>query len=777
MNLSNLYYFHHKNSKGYFSFMENGLQSYTKNFKKNKNSLILKYILFFLIVLFNYSIGYGYNQNEKELDSLIRALDLRQKQDTVKLSLYNSIVIRAIKSDNELAFEYAEKAYELAKTFSTTRLAAVSSYQYAKVLQIKGEHVKAAKAIEDQISDFRAKKEVPPPFLFHQLGKIHDETGNKVEALNNYLRAFELWRSYKYPLLTKEDFYQSIATLYLESKQYREAQYYYEELLKWASGKGNNPQEDTNEIRKLQGIASQGLVRVFIAQKEYEQALIYLQKSEDFCTGKSKRKCLLATYDLYSELYFTKFDFSLAKKYAFEALQIAEQLGEAQKAILLSVRLGNIYSAEGAFDKAELFLKRAEKTALSLDNNLLYKEVYFSLANLYEKSQKEKVALNYYRKYLVYKDSVNNEVSIRKINSLQMQFEQERHKQEIDLLQLNQREKQLQQQSEVERAQMFNILAVIVVVALAVFIFLIYSRYRFGERTQKILKRQSHSINKQNQKLQQINEQLLESKKELNAINKTKDRFFSIVAHDLKGPLNSLKGYSHLISTFGDKLPKEEIISMAADQERTLDNLYKFLEDLLSWSRIQMKAVVLEPKEIKLKSVIDRMFDILILQMEEKEININYINIEEKQVFADENAVFTVLRNLVSNAIKFTPRKGTIKIAAETQRKSNTELEEKQIDFIKISIINTGVGMSKEVSQKLFKLDNKYSTKGTEGEKGTGLGLIICKEFVEQNGGEIGVESKENEGATFWFTLPSKNNDYNSDSNKDKEVAAIETTN
>lgn len=714
---------------------------------------------------------FAYNQNVKELDSLIHALELRQKEDTVKLSLYNAIVIRAIKNDNEMAYKYAAKGYELGKKFTPTRLVAISAYQYAKVLQTKGEHVKASQVIEHQISEFATQKESPPPFLFHQLGKIYDETGNKVEALNSYLRAFELWRSYKQPLLTKEDFYESIANLYLESEQYKEAQYYYEELLKWATKETKKRDEDINENKKTQATASQGLVKVFIAKQEYENALFYLEKSEEFCTGKSKRKCLLATYELYSELYFTKFDYNLAKKYAFEALQIAEQLGEAQQAILLSIRLGDIYSAEGSYDKAELFLKRAEKTALSLDNNLLYKQVYFSFANLYEKSQKDKMALNYYRKYLTYKDSVNNEVSIRKINSLQMQFEQERHRQEIDVLQLNQREKQLQQNAEVERAQMFNMIGLIAIIALGIVAFLIYNRYRFGERTQKMLKNQSNSIQKQNQELQSINEQLIESKKELDAINKTKDRFFSIVAHDLKGPLNSLKGYSHLISTFGDKLPKEEIISMAADQERTLDNLYKFLEDLLSWSRIQMKAVALEPQNIELSVIMAKMCAILKPQIEEKEIDSSYTDMEGKIVFADENAVFTIMRNLVSNAVKFTPREGTIRVKAEIEK----DEEGNETGFTKIFVTDTGVGMPKEVSEKLFKLDNKYSTKGTEGEKGTGLGLIICKEFVEQNGGEMGVESREGEGTTFWFTLPSKNDNY--DLNKDNEVSAVETVN
>jgi signal transduction histidine kinase len=772
MNHFNPYLFYYSNKiKKYFSFFKDKWIDYTFNLKNTRFSFLkiaLLFILFYSIFSFS---AYSYAQNVKELDSLIHALELRQKEDTVKLSLYNSIVVRAIKNDNEMAYKYAEKGYILGQKLYPIRLVAVSSYQYAKVLQIKGEHLKAAQVIERQISAFAVQKETSPPFLYHQLGKIYDETGNKVEALNSYLRAFELWRSYKYPLLTKEDFYESIANLYLESEQYKEAQYYYEELLKWASKEENNKNEERNENKQTQATAAQGLTRIFIAKKEYDNALFYLQKSEDFCTGKSKRKCLLATYDLYSELYFTKYDYNLAKKYAFEALQIAEQLGEQQQIILLSIRLGDIYSAETSYDKAELFLKRAEKAALSLENNLLYKQVYFSFANLYEKSQKDKMALNYYRKYLTYKDSVNNEVSIRKINSLQMQFEQERHRQEIGLLELNQREKQLQQQAKVDKAQAFNIIIAIIAIALGIIAFVMYRQFRFGEHTQKILKNQSNSIHKKNDELESMNKQLIESKKELNAINKTKDRFFSIVAHDLKGPLNSLKGYSHLISTFGDKLPKEEIISMAADQERTLDNLYKFLEDLLSWSRIQMKAVALEPQNIELKVVIDKMCTILTPQINEKEIDTQCINVEGKQVFADENAVFTILRNLVSNAIKFTPREGKIEVNAEIEK----DEEGNKTGFTKISVIDTGIGMPKEVSQKLFKLDNKYSTKGTEGEKGTGLGLIICKEFVEQNGGEIGVESEEDKGTTFWFTLPSQKD--TSNTMKSNEVSATETVN
>ncbi len=741
MNYFNPYYFYYSNKvKQHFYFLKNGL----------------KYLLVILVYgsLFH---TFAYNQNEKELDSLIHALELHQKEDTTKLAIYNSIVIRAIKNDNAMAYKYGKKGYELGKNLSANHLSAISVYQYAQVLQAKGKHLKASQIIEYQISVFLEQKQIPPPFLHHQLGKIYDQTGNKVKALNSYLKAFEVWRNYSNPLLTKEDFYENIANLYFESQQYKEAQYYYEELLNLANKENSIQKDQLDERKKTQATAAQGLAKIFLAIKEYDTALLYLQKSEKSCTGKSKRRCLLETYNLYSELYFTKYDYILAKQYAFEALQIAEQLDQEQQAILLSIRLGNIYSAEKAYDKAELFLRRAEKTALSLNNNLLYKQVYFAFANLYEKNQKDKLALSYYRKYLIYKDSVHNEVSIRKINSLQMQFEQERHRQEIDVLELNQREKQLEQKAKVERAQKFNMIGLTIIIALGIVAFLIYNRYRFGKNTQKILKKQSDSIKKQNQELQSMNQQLLASKEELNAINKTKDRFFSIVAHDLKGPLNSLKGYSHLISTFGQKLSKEEIINMAADQERTLNNLYKFLEDLLSWSRIQMKAVALEPKNIELKVVINKMYKILLPQIKEKEIDTACIDIENKVIFADENATFTILRNLVSNAIKFTPKKGKIKIKAEI------EINEagKETNFTKISVIDTGIGMPKKVSQKLFKLDNKYSTKGTEGEKGTGLGLIICKEFVEQNGGKIGVQSVENEGTTFWFTLPSKDNTSN----------------
>ncbi len=245
-------------------------------------------LLLFLLFFSNCFYVSGFYQNSKELDNLIHSLELRQKEDTVKLSLYNSI-FKIIKNDNEMAYDYAKKGYELGKKFEPTRLVAVSTYQYAKVLQIKGEHLKAAQIIEDQVLNFENQNQTPPPFLFHQLGKIYDETGNKVKALNSYLKAFELWKTYKQPLLTKEDFYESIANLYIESGQYKEAQYYYEELLKWANSDQNkgsaNQNQNFDESKKIQSTAAQGLVRIFIAKQEYKQALLYLQKSEEILYG------------------------------------------------------------------------------------------------------------------------------------------------------------------------------------------------------------------------------------------------------------------------------------------------------------------------------------------------------------------------------------------------------------------------------------------------------------------------------------------------------------
>ncbi len=235
---------------------------------------------------------------------------------------------------------------------------------------------------------------------------------------------------------------------------------------------------------------------------------------------------------------------------------------------------------------------------------------------------------------------------------------------------------------------------------------------------------------------------LITSEQRLRELNATKDKFFSIIAHDLKNPFNDLMGFTQLLALNIDKYDKPKIEQFAHIIHQSSKLAYNLLENLLDWSRSQTGTLKFKPEKISLKKIISENINLLESTARNKNIKI-YSEVEhEASAFADKNMVRTIVRNLISNAIKYTNQGGHIKI----QSKCSSHCE--------ISISDTGIGISIANIDKIFKIDESFSTIGTEREKGTGLGLILCKEFVEKNGGKLWVKSEPNKGSTFTFSLP-----------------------
>jgi signal transduction histidine kinase len=251
------------------------------------------------------------------------------------------------------------------------------------------------------------------------------------------------------------------------------------------------------------------------------------------------------------------------------------------------------------------------------------------------------------------------------------------------------------------------------------------------------------SKRKSNRVLQAANARVNQQNVELVELNATKDKFFSIISHDLKGPLNSLTSFSGLLINHTDSLSKDEIQMLARDLDKSLKNLFALLENLLEWSRSQTGNIEFKPEIFDLNALLRQNRELLHTQAQNKQISIVQEGQTELPANAHKHSVNTVVRNLISNAIKFTPQGGTITLG--TKRSD---------ELLTVSIADTGVGMTAEIMQKLFRLDTKHTTKGTAEEKGTGLGLILCKEFIEKNGGRIWVESVVGKGSVFYFTLP-----------------------
>jgi len=244
----------------------------------------------------------------------------------------------------------------------------------------------------------------------------------------------------------------------------------------------------------------------------------------------------------------------------------------------------------------------------------------------------------------------------------------------------------------------------------------------------------------------QAQEQIKFQNEQLQKINAEKDKFFSIIAHDLRSPFNGFLGLTHIMAEELPRLTMAQVQELAVSMQNSATNLHSLLENLLQWSQKQQGLIPFHPEIIHLHLVVEETIAVLLESAKEKQIEIlNTISIGFT-VFADLNMFQTIIRNLVSNAVKFTPNGGRITIDASIHNET----------MLKISVSDTGIGMSPNLLNRLFRLDESANRKGTNNEPSTGLGLLLCKEFVEKNNGKIWVESQEGKGSTFYFTIPLK---------------------
>ncbi|MCX6303606.1 MAG: hybrid sensor histidine kinase/response regulator [Bacteroidetes bacterium] len=233
------------------------------------------------------------------------------------------------------------------------------------------------------------------------------------------------------------------------------------------------------------------------------------------------------------------------------------------------------------------------------------------------------------------------------------------------------------------------------------------------------------------------------SQNELKAANSSKDKFFSIIAHDLKNPFNGIIGLSSLLIDDYDSFPAWEQKEFIQNIKTTAENTFRLLQNLLEWSQTQTGKIHFEPTQFILTSITSDIVDLVKTSAGNKNIVLTAEISPEIYVFADKNMINTVLRNLLLNAVKFTRSGGRIHLSAR-----------KTSNMVEISVTDNGIGITRENINKLFCIDCNVASRGTEGEEGTGLGLILCKEFIDKNAGEIRIESEVGAGSTFTITIP-----------------------
>ncbi len=242
-----------------------------------------------------------------------------------------------------------------------------------------------------------------------------------------------------------------------------------------------------------------------------------------------------------------------------------------------------------------------------------------------------------------------------------------------------------------------------------------------------------------------LKEQIIEIKNKFSQANNAKDKFISIIAHDLINPLQTLILATEILAKNAHKYSTEQIVEECNDIHFTVLQLSDLLNNLMQWSKTQSGLIDYKPEYIDLEEIIDEVFQLFFLNAKRK--NISLIKDIKRSLFpySDKKMLRTILRNLLSNAIKFTNPGGQITVSAKSTK-----------GYVQVTVSDTGIGIEKDVLNRLFKIEDHYTSPGTDGEKGTGFGLILCKDFTERNGGKIWLESVPNKGTKVHFTLPEK---------------------
>jgi signal transduction histidine kinase len=410
----------------------------------------------------------------------------------------------------------------------------------------------------------------------------------------------------------------------------------------------------------------------------------------------------------------------------YTAAQEVYQIIDQKRGIAESYNnIGALYYQQKEIQKAIENLNLALSAGHSSQTKGPVRRSYEYLSLCFEAQGNYQKALEYKDSFLAMNDFILKEESDQKLLEAQNRYVLDQKESQIDRLETvrKQREREITEQRKV-RNFLFAIIGLGIVVVL-----LILYLYALKRRSNKQLKVAHARVEQQNVELQNL--------------NATKDKFFSILGHDLKSPLNSLSSFSGLLINYFDSLSKEEIQTLARDLDKSLKNLYSLLDNLLEWARSQTGNINFTPERFDLTNVLQENKELLQTQAANKQITLHQDHTAPLIVSTHKHSITTVVRNLVANAIKFTPQGGSIKI----------EASEKQSEIV-VSITDTGVGMSESTIQKLFRIDSKVSTVGTANEKGTGLGLVLCKDFVEKNGGRLWVESEEGKGSIFYFSIP-----------------------
>ncbi len=683
----------------------------------------MKRLLTVLICLFFTPLVFSQNE---ELDSLTIQLAY-QSPDSTKVDTSVSIIKLLFETkDYNKAQKFIELSETLAKDLDYKKGLAKITYYKAKIHNEEDNYLKAINEFKSSKSIYSALKDtIEMARINSNLGVLEIKNGNYKQGLSYALSAInELEKRGLYYDLS--DNYQSLAKAYKTSNNLEKAITYNLKRL-----------DVDNRINNIDGLvnANKELGDIYTKKKNYNQAVSYYESALGYAdVGDKNLRAEILPY--LGDAYLKDKDYKTAERYLAEAIRLNRKLKNKKEILIALNSLGDLNLQENRLKTAEAQLLEAGNLGRTSNNDTQLLRNYMLMKTLDSTKGKFESAFVWQREYHELKEKIELEKKKNAPVNLDIEVLEE-DTANSDIVIASPNTENLVNKNKLDKLKLIFYLLLAAFAIVLTFFVLFYLK-----RNSKL--KYTRDLEAKNKKIELQNEAILEQSKHLENINKVKDKLFSIVSHDLKDSLTSTKGFIDLLKE--GQLTQDEFHSLLPELSENANNASLLLFNLLNWSKSQMQSLEPKPSLFNVQDIFAEKVKLMDQKFEAKGLEL-IDNTLRDFIYADRSMVEIVIQNLLANAVKFCNKRDSITI-------SNQISSGKAI----LSIADTGVGITKEDQGKLFG-NNTFTTRGTNKEKGTGLGLTICRELVELNKGNIWVESTPNIGSTFYVELPKKKSD------------------
>lgn len=670
--------------------------------------------IFFIIFLIFNSINISYPQNYNKIDSLetlFKSIGFDSTRINIQIELFKCY----IEYDTAKSERYLENLIQEIEK-EKINVSSGTFFEIGKIYEnYKNDYMNAIKYYDLAVQ--KAKKENNIKYITYDswLGYTYSKTGESEKALEKLLHNVEIAENNNiFPVLPR--IYLLLAFAFRDIDNIEKAEKYFNKSIDVSNKIGDSTDIHTalHEIGNLYNIKS-----------DYKKAVEFHTKALKIREEKNLINELVYSYNDIALDYLFMDSFDVALNYSFKAEKLAFWLNEKWVLSSIYAIISDIYTRLKKFKDAESYLKKLQVITDELNMKSTYKALYHSYYIFYKSLNQFENALKYYELEMAYKDSISSEEVKKNISELDKKYETAKKDKEI-----------VANKERIKLQQSYIITVIIGLVVVVIFMIIIFRQYRQIRQANIKLEHQNQEILKQKEAIRTYADELRE-------FNETKDKLFTIIAHDLRSPFVGIQGCSDLLLENLQQFNISEIEKYVEQINQSSRNTLDLLDKLLAWAKNQTGQISFNPVNIKLEPLVREIIDIFDSSVKIKNISLNYISSDETEVYADREMLKTILRNLIQNAIKFTNSNGKIEIFAV-----------KNIDNIEVTVSDNGIGMNDYIKENIFCVGKKKTLAGTADETGSGLGLILCSEFVKKHDGKIWVESELGKGSDFKFTLP-----------------------